>query len=281
MKNIIAITSLLVAGTALANAATTWTYVGGDNGSWTEVSNWQIDGVAATTAPAGATGTSGDTRNVVVIGDGKTVTGTITDFSICSLIVNVGENSILTLSKRDLKIVNSTFNIDGILKFGSNMWLDMPNNDSKVGNHTRNTPIFNLGSTGSVVYSGSINSPTTASLSVTGTFDSTAETLGIQTRTLFSYDGTSTGSNYVFTGLLDSQNASFSFNGSVASTAIAEENLTLGDIGKYWLSYSADAKSIVLNYVVGTIPEPSAFGLLAGAGALALVAARRRRTKKA
>ena len=41
-------------------------------------------------------------------------------------------------------------------------------------------------------------------------------------------------------------------------------------------SYAGDTLSVTL-----TVPEPSAFGLLAGAGALALVAARRRRTKKA
>ena len=39
--------------------------------------------------------------------------------------------------------------------------------------------------------------------------------------------------------------------------------------------------NIKASLTTGSIPEPSAFGLLAGAGALALVAARRRRQKKA
>ena len=38
---------------------------------------------------------------------------------------------------------------------------------------------------------------------------------------------------------------------------------------------------VAVNSITYTIPEPSAFGILAGTGALALVAARRRRTKKA
>ena len=59
-------------------------------------------------------------------------------------------------------------------------------------------------------------------------------------------------------------------------------------LGKYYIekvyggpgSHNVEGKNIVVSYVE-VIPEPSAFGLLAGAGALALVAARRRRTKKA
>ncbi|MGN0860627.1 MAG: PEP-CTERM sorting domain-containing protein, partial [Candidatus Spyradosoma sp.] len=56
------------------------------------------------------------------------------------------------------------------------------------------------------------------------------------------------------------------------STGAIAETLTLSsDNGTY--------NALSISGIV--IPEPSAFGLLAGAGALALVAARRRRTKKA
>ena len=49
---------------------------------------------------------------------------------------------------------------------------------------------------------------------------------------------------------------------------------------KSWV-YAPDEWNSSTLFLTMTIPEPSAFGLLAGAGALALVAARRRRTKRA
>lgn len=58
------------------------------------------------------------------------------------------------------------------------------------------------------------------------------------------------------------------------ATAVSLEDGTLYTLAKITAASGASVKGIGF---IATIPEPSAFGLLAGAGALALVASRRRR----
>ena len=68
-------------------------------------------------------------------------------------------------------------------------------------------------------------------------------------------------------------------NGDTLSSELANEYILLQGAEQYLTTtwkYENDTLSLY-----ATVPEPSAFGLLAGAGALALAAARRRRTKKA
>ena len=75
--------------------------------------------------------------------------------------------------------------------------------------------------------------------------------------------------------------------GDATSTAIVSENLsdavftpkpsTGSDYTRIWTNGGKSKFSNIKLYSGTVIPEPSAFGLLAGAGALALVAARRRR----
>ena len=58
------------------------------------------------------------------------------------------------------------------------------------------------------------------------------------------------------------------------------ESFVLDKIGFYGDGANVSSGNVIFsNLSISTVPEPSAFGLLAGAGALALVAARRRRRK--
>ena len=63
-----------------------------------------------------------------------------------------------------------------------------------------------------------------------------------------------------------------------SNSVLSTSDTSVGFFSDYTTPHSTSYKAHV---VVSTIPEPSAFGLLAAAGALALVAARRRRQKKA
>lgn len=73
-------------------------------------------------------------------------------------------------------------------------------------------------------------------------------------------------------------NASFQlFGEGVAATGLSNASWTVQVAGKE----TGRTLSVNENGVATVVPEPSAFGLLAGLGALALVASRRRRTKRA
>lgn len=73
-------------------------------------------------------------------------------------------------------------------------------------------------------------------------------------------------------------NASFQlFGDGVTATGLSNASWTVQVAGKE----TGRTLSVNENGVATVVPEPSAFGLLAGLGALALVASRRRRTKRA
>lgn len=73
-------------------------------------------------------------------------------------------------------------------------------------------------------------------------------------------------------------NASFQlFGEGVTATGLSNASWTVQVAGKE----TGRTLSVNENGVATVVPEPSAFGLLAGLGALALVASRRRRTKRA
>lgn len=73
-------------------------------------------------------------------------------------------------------------------------------------------------------------------------------------------------------------NASFQlFGEGVRANGLSNASWTVQVAGKE----TGSTLSVNENGVATVVPEPSAFGLLAGLGALALVASRRRRTKRA
>ena len=86
-------------------------------------------------------------------------------------------------------------------------------------------------------------------------------------------------------GLIDSDGHVFTLNGDALEKSTDALTASADSLGKYYLEKidtldpdhtGVGGKNIVVSYVEA-IPEPSAFGLLAGLGALALVASRRRR----
>ena len=86
-------------------------------------------------------------------------------------------------------------------------------------------------------------------------------------------------------GLIDSDGHVFTLNGDELEKSTDALTASADSLGKYYLEKidtldpdytGVGGKNIVVSYVEA-IPEPSAFGLLAGLGALALVASRRRR----
>ena len=99
--------------------------------------------------------------------------------------------------------------------------------------------------------------------------------------------GVATDDNYSKLVLSENLNISaegFENKGKFNSKEEAEAALTAGSFAYYIDSVTSggttQSKS-ALHLVYSAVPEPSAFGLLAGLGALALVAARRRRGRKA
>ena len=243
MKNIIAITTLLAAGTALANA---------------------------------------ETRKITF--DNTIAEITLNDFT------GSADTIVATFDVDELK----SYLIAGAPKVIHQLLLLKPTNTtdtSKIGVTT------NFSSNGtSSVYTSGLYGITHASTSYeigmsTGTLGSESTDFWsgvtgavIALSTLSSGDNTGT-----IIGLSLLKNGSVVDYGYSLTSAFKYSNAT-------WGTLAIDTNSVISGYVENTrysaeqlkslaaaslIPEPSAFGLLAGIGALALVAARRRRSKKA
>ena len=291
MKKHITIAALLAAGTALSGAAVqtaTWTGVAGTYTveQASAASNWNNETLTwndsrnplAYTFDCGGSVTIGsnddawqgmytsdggswtvsNNTNVTIFGaNARTWTGNIT----------VAAGSSLTINNSSLQLKDGTYNIDGALTIGWDIKFD-----GAAGPQT-----FALGSAGTLTTNSRLYTDG-HEIKFTGTVDlGSGSTYVLSQRTLFDgnsqINGDSTTAENITALFNDSITAEFT-GLSTYDDSLDADALTAADAGKYFLS--TDGTNIVLNYV-SAIPEPSAFGLLAGLGALALVASRRRR----
>ena len=294
MKKHITIAALLAAGTALSGAAVqtaTWT---GSAGTYTveqasAASNWNNqtltwnstrDPLAYTfdcggnvtigsnsdswqgmyTSDGGSWTVSNNT-NVTIFGENnRTWTGDIT----------VAAGSSLTINNSSLQLKDGTYNIDGALTIGWDIKFD-------AAATAPEPQTFALGSAGTLKTNSRLYTDGTQ-IKFTGTVDlGSGSTYVLSQRTLFDGESQINGNGTALEDITALFNDSITAEFAGLSTyddSLDADALTADDAGKYFLS--TDGTDIVLNYV-SAIPEPSAFGLLAGLGALALVASRRRR----
>ncbi|HIV04656.1 MAG TPA: PEP-CTERM sorting domain-containing protein [Candidatus Spyradosoma merdigallinarum] len=291
MKKHITIAALLAAGTALSGAAVqtaTWTGAAGDYTvaqasaasnwdnqtlTWNSTSNplaYTFDCGGSVTIGSsddrwqgmytsdGGSWTVSNNTNVTIYGvNDRTWTGNIT----------VAAGSSLTINSSSLQLKDGTYNIDGALTIGWDIKFDAA---AKGELHT-----FALGSAGTLT-TGSRLYTDGNEIKFTGTVDlGSGSTYVLRQRTLFDGKSKINGDTAADITELFNDSITAEFAGlSTYDDSLDADALTAEDAGKYFLS--TDGTNIVLNYV-SAIPEPSAFGLLAGLGALALVASRRRR----
>ena len=311
MKKYITVAALLAAGTAFANAAYVWT--GAEDSSWNNQDNWELpDGSTWNSAGGSGPGTTGSNMWDEIKFDGTkyttapTAPASLEGWNVKLNLVNganvtlnsfgkwqtqgqsyiyVDETSSLTISSTNnfgYRGDAASFNIASYegLKLTSSVW----NYDS--------SPAFNINlyEQGSVLANWSLN----GNISIVFTADLEYSTTNAGQYTI---EGTSDDGRYRLVkrtlwvnqhdngGLIDSDGHVFRLNGDALEKSTDALTASADSLGKYYLEKintvapdhtGIGGKNIVVSYVE-VIPEPSAFGLLAGLGALALVASRRRR----
>ena len=267
MKKHITVAALLAAGTAFANAYTVetdssfytnppawvyvWTGAGADN-AWGTAGNWvTLRSPSASSTQDAANGPAG--ADPAFIGY---------DFSFDN------GSQVLTSTAARLEISAPGW-LDGgkRIYLGSNVTLSGGSNGFK--NVTFNFGDFSGTSTISMGEFWKQNYTVSFAGDVTMTEDT------------FSYTLFSATNMYQNAGTWDASAVSVTDASGNKLTYTTDENL-FGTAGYYWLGESGEASAsggspFTLTLHATAVPEPSAFGLLAGLGALALVASRRRR----
>ncbi len=261
MKNIITITTLLVAGATFANAdVVTWSALDGSasaTASGTSVQTWDVS-------------TTGLTWNGT-----KNSGGTIVSSTPESVIFSIDFSQInSSLSYNLFSIKDETYNgLSAIAIKDGNINFFTWNGATATTTQTLSLSDSSILGSDILTFVFSRDASVTTSLSIyTGTSTVAAATLAGKAGFGFS----KVWKQLNFGGKLDDYfqnvNSVMPANKDVSEFTLLGAGYTLGSVAT-----AEDLQS----YYAAALPEPSAFGLLAGIGALALVAARRRRSKKA
>ena len=284
MKKYITLATLLAAGSAFANATEiTWTGAVGD-GLYETGANWSSD-----TAP-----TMGDT---VLIADGASVVQktrldwwnmdvTITDGAslTCEDSVTKWQTGVVTVSNGGTLVIKDKGD-DMVLNCGGDLTINcLSQNGITIEDHVKitnsgvgNTTI-NFGTKGSMsvneIWNGAWTIKAVLQLE-NGADIEVATGYELVTREFFDLDH-NTGNNIYGLAIKETQ-VTGSDSGTMSAVESSEAlTLDANGMGKYLLSEDPENGSWSVSYI-RAIPEPSAFGLLAGLGALALVGTRRRK----
>lgn len=283
MKKIITLAALLATGTAFANAATiTWTGEAGDN-AYETASNWSTNSVPQT----------GDT---VVIGNNATVNQS-TRMDWWEMNVTITNGATLNCTDSVAKWQNGTVTVENggkliIADNGEDMNLNCQgsltinckskdgiqiNDHLKIINSGANPTTVNFGKEGSMSVNEIWNGAWTINAVLqleNGADIANATAYRLVTREFFKLDH-NTGNNIFGLSIVSSTVTGSDMVGMESAESADDLTLDVDGMGKYVLT-EGNTGSWSISYVQA-IPEPSAFGLLAGLGALALVGTRRRR----
>ena len=259
MKNIIAITSLFAAGAAFANAATDLRYlICTDPGAPEELTSlidvsshgyfWHLQDDAGVTRPSG-------TGNAWAGVPKKSGTTKDSEGSVYKSLTTAG-NTDYNLIFSQTEAVSVL--IDTAVYF----------NSFDVGSSVPSSFTFDFGTSGSITAKSKLNFGTKVK-DEGGSINIVASGLSAGERRLL----LSTEEHNGIWNLTDADSVTLSVDGYTSLGLLTSTPQTLS-AGQAALVY--ENKSL---YLVSGIPEPSAFGLLAGLGALALAGTRRRRRK--
>ena len=306
MKNYITVAALLAAGTAFANAAYVWT--GAVDSSWNNQGNWDLtDGSTWNSAGGSGPGTTGSNMWDEIKFDGTkystapTAPASLEGWNVKLNLVNganvtlnsfvkwqtgdqsyiyVDETSSLTISAADnfgYRNQAASFDIASYegLKLTNSVWSDAgPSPAFNINLHEQGSvwAEWSLSGDISIVFTADLKYSTTNDGQYTIEETSADGQYRLVQRTLWVNENDNG-------GLIDSDDHVFMLGDDKLQKSTGTLTASADSVGKYHLEKIdtvGTGKNIVVSYVE-VIPEPSAFGLLAGLGALALVASRRRR----